>query len=198
MSERTWREAGGDMAKLQASRVFSAAKRQALSLRHRHGEAPRWPLADMRNAVAAYHAGAPWMTGTSRGVAEVAVAEAARLRAELGRVLVQREKWAENAEAHDDEQHAERERLTAEVERWRVKADDLRKLVSAKRIEVERTQRQLAEARAEALRLQRTVSQMLYDDERICERAVDHVCGECHGCLLREHDDALAREDGGE
>jgi len=42
---------------------------------------------------------------------------------------------------------------------------------------------------AEAKRLKSTVDDLLFDSERVCERFADRVCGECHGCILRQSDD---------
>ena len=123
-------------------------------------------VADMRNAWAAYHAGAPWMTGASWGVAVAHAREVAQ--------------------------------LTAEVERWQVRADDLRKLVSAKRIEAERLRGQLAKTRSGVERLRSERSQL---------REWLHQCGNesvARGCdasvvaysSVLAQLDALAREDG--
>jgi hypothetical protein len=62
------------------------------------------------------------------------------------------------------------------------------------RAEAEHLRAERDAAQAEVERLEKTVATMRYDDERICEKALDHVCGECHGCLLRESPDAF--EDG--
>jgi hypothetical protein len=88
-------------------------------------------------------------------------------------------------------------RLTAEVERWRVRTDDLRRLVSAKRIEAERAQRQLAEARAEVQRL-RSASREYRRELATCrDRATGpEFCEAYDWCIGRL--DALTREDGAE
>jgi hypothetical protein len=89
-------------------------------------------------------------------------------------------------------------RLTAEVERWRVRTDDLRRLVSAKRIEAEQLQVQLTEARAEVERLRRTLRQAACN-VRVWGR--QSRMSNPHStplAKLADRLDTLAREDGAE
>lgn len=77
-----------------------------------------------------------------------------------------------------------------------IKARDLRLMLAEASGEKDHPDDDTHEAlRAKVKRLESTIKQMLYDDERICEEAVDHVCGECHGCLLRENPEALMSDE---
>ncbi|MGH1343830.1 MAG: hypothetical protein ACRBN8_19895 [Nannocystales bacterium] len=43
----------------------------------------------------------------------------------------------------------------------------------------------------EVERLRKDAADRRFDDERLCEVFSEQMCGECHGCLLRENPEAL-------
>lgn len=84
-----------DSERTEARRVARLDYRAAL-VRLKYGHVPQggrvfW-AERARNAWVAYHAGAPWMSGASQGVAEAHAREAARLRAEVERLTAERDK----------------------------------------------------------------------------------------------------------
>ena len=91
-----------DVKEWAASYAFRDAKQMRKAHLSAGETGARIALSRMRNAFVAFHAGAPWMTGASRGVAEAYAQEAARLGAEVRRLRSAQREAAQRLRAMSD------------------------------------------------------------------------------------------------